>query len=322
MVLIFRLYPIFLFLMTLFCSNSALVGVESEKLTPGDHKLNVTVNGQIRSYIVHVPTSYHSKNPVPVVIFFHGAGGTAENAMRETGLTVTADKHGFIVVFPEGTPYDTSLPPSFEKNPQKWNAGSGGVTTAKNERDDIAFVTKILDDLKKQVSLDERRLFATGFSNGASMAFRVGIELNNRIAAIAPVSGLLRIENPKLENPISLLYIIGTEDPLIPLEGGEVTLPWGVKEKRPPIADSLKTWLQAVECTAAPKILQDEEGVKIVHYGPCKRGAVVEVYIIQGMGHTWPGKVSRLPKSVVGNSTTKIDANEVIWDFFKQHPLE
>ncbi|MBI3778439.1 MAG: hypothetical protein HY274_05955 [Gammaproteobacteria bacterium] len=171
---------------------------------PGDNTVELTFDGLKRRYIVHVPPAYDGKTPAPVVIMFHGGGGKARGAMSETGWSAKADKEYFLAVYPEGVPRDPSRHASFVANPQSWNDGSSRAILAAAQKniDDVGFIQAMLDDLSARLRVDSRRIYATGFSNGASMTFRVGRELATRLAAIAPVAGSDWLEQPAPARPV------------------------------------------------------------------------------------------------------------------------
>jgi poly(3-hydroxybutyrate) depolymerase len=176
----------------------------------GDQTVFLTIDGLTRTYIVHVPTCHDPSTLMPVVIVFHGGGGTAKAAMWETGWTDKADKEGFLAVFPEGTRLDLSKPARFVGSPQTWNDGSRrDIGAVVRNAADVEFVRRMIEDLETRFRIDKSRIYATGFSNGASMAFRVGRELPGTIAAIAPVAGSDWLEQEKIDRPVSLLYITG-----------------------------------------------------------------------------------------------------------------
>ncbi len=295
---------------------------QPQRLGPGDHSLVIKAGSLERRYIVHVPPSYDGKTPSPVVMMFHGAGGTARGAMRQTGWISKADEAGFLVVFPEGMSRDPSRPARFKGNPQIWNDGSGRGQAGQRHIDDVSFARALIDDLLSRLAVDKLRIYATGFSNGASMTFRVGAELSSRIAAIAPVAGHLWLNNPKLDRPVSMIYLIGTEDPLIPFEGSEVRMSNGRIHKKPPVRETVLTWAKMLGCELQPKVVYDKDGVKGTAYGPCKERSQVIFYTIADMGHTWPGGKSRLPEWMVGKTTDKLKATDVIWEFFQKHPKQ
>jgi polyhydroxybutyrate depolymerase len=271
---------------------------------------------------VHVPPGYDGKTTIPVVIMFHGGGGKARGAMQETGWSAKADKGNFLAVYPEGVPRDLTRRGSFVANPQSWNDGSARslLAAAQQNIDDVGFVNVMLDDLGTKFRIDPHRLYATGFSNGASMAFRAGRELSARLAAIAPVAGSDWLDEPKPAQPLSLLYLTGTEDPLNPFEGGKITLGAKSAGKKPPVREFIRKWVQLLGCAPEPKTIHDRDGVKGVAYTSCHENAEVVFYTVAGMGHFWPGGMSHLPERIVGKSSNKISATDVIWEFFQKHP--
>ncbi len=298
---------------------------QNNSVVSGSHTLAMTVNGSERTYIVHVPTTYKPQSSSAVVIMLHGGGGTARAALWETGWAVKSEKEGFLVVSPNAMARDPSQPGSFARNPQLWNDGSGRFYLGQRAPDDVGFIGAMLDDLSTRFSVDERRVFVTGFSNGASMSFRIGAELSKRIAAIAPVAGALWIEPLTLERPVPMVYITGTADPLNLIEGGVPRLATGGSDKirakaKPPVRDSILKWSKALGCAAAPRIASEANGVRTETYGPGRDGAEVVYITVEELGHTWAGGKSLLPEFMVGKRSDKINATDVIWEFFEKHP--
>lgn len=297
---------------------------QSRQFHAGDHAFIIHLGGMDRHYTVHVPPSYDGKRPVPVVIMLHGGGGTGRAAAFETGWSAKADQAGFLAVFPEATPPDPTKPSQFRTNGQIWNDGSGRFHAGQRGIDDIGFLNVMLDELAARFAVDPLRVFVTGFSNGASMTFRVGEELSHRVAAIAPVSGACWSESPMLKRPISLCCIAGGADPLNPLEGGEPKLALGGSgiggRKKPPVRDSIQKWTTALGCPVTPAKSVDRGGVQTVTYGPGRDHAEVVFVTVEGLGHTWAGGKSLLPESFVGKQSDKLKATDFIWDFFQKHP--
>jgi polyhydroxybutyrate depolymerase len=151
------------------------------------------------------------------------------------------------------------------------------------------------------------------------MTFSVGLNLANRIAAIAPVAGHLWEREKQLAYPVPLLYIVGTDDPLNPLGGGKVKLPWGTIENRPPIEDSLKEWERMLGCGPQVQTARSKDVLEVA-YDQCAKGGEVEYYRVAGLGHIWPGGNNRLPEKWVGKPSDALNATDVIWEFFKAHP--
>ena len=116
--------------------------------------------------------------------------------------------------------------------PATWNDGSARGNVARAAVDDVGFVAALIDVLSAGFGADPAAIFLTGFSNGASLAFRSAAELPGRIRAIAPVAGHCWVD-PPAGSATSLLYLIGDSDPLNPIEGGEVATPWGGQERHP-----------------------------------------------------------------------------------------
>jgi len=291
---------------------------------PGSHILSLTVHGVERTYIVHVPTSYKPQILSPLVIMLHGGGGTAKAAMWETEWATKADKEGFLAVFPNAMARDPSKRSSFAGNPQLWNDGSDRFYPGQKAPDDVGFIAAMLDDLAAKFALDGRRVFVTGFSNGASMTFRVGAEMSDRIAAIAPVAGALWFDPVKLLHPVSMYYLTGTADPLNLIEGGVPKLATGASDKvrakpKPPVRDSILKWSKALGCPDAAANISDDRGIRTEMYAPCMGQAEVVYTAVDDLGHTWAGGKSLLPEYMVGKTTNRIRATDVIWEFFLRH---
>jgi len=291
---------------------------------PGLHTFELTLDGLRRTYIVHVPAGRDPQAPWPVVVMLHGGGGTAKAAMWETGWQEKAETAGFLAVFPNAMARDPSRPGSFAANPQLWNDGSGRFYPGQDAPDDIGFIGAMLDDLSARFALDNRRIFVTGFSNGASMGFRLGAELSHRIAAIAPVAGALWVDPPEFKHRVSLCYITGTADPLNPIEGGVPKLASGAFDKvrakpKPPVLESISKWAKALRCPPDPVGTACADGVCTQTYSPCAGRAEVVYIAVDDLGHTWAGGRSLLPESMVGPTSDKINATDVIWDFFQRN---
>ncbi len=290
---------------------------------PGNHNESLEAGAgagkTTRTFVVHVPPGFDGKSKRPVVIMLHGAGGSGAGAIAQTGWGAKSDREGFIAVFPDGTAPRADLPARFLTNPRLWNDGSGRGAIGVQKADDFGFISAMIDFLETRYAADPARIYCTGFSNGASMTFSVGLNLSNRIAAIAPVSGHLWERGKQLAYPVGLLYIIGRDDPLNPIAGGKVKLPWEITQDRPPVEDSLKEWERMLGCGPEVKTARGN-GVLEITYDHCAKGGEVVYYTVAGLGHVWPGGQNRLPEKWVGKPSDKLNATDVIWEFFKTHP--
>jgi polyhydroxybutyrate depolymerase len=243
--------------------------------------------------------------------------------MRETGWSAKADRENFIVVFPEGTRPNPSRRARFIGNPQTWNDGSKrpNLWAVRRKINDVSFVNALIDDVIVRLNVDERRIYASGFSNGASMTFRVGRELSGRFAAIAPVAGSDWLEEQSaMSRRISLIYITGTEDRLNPLDGGKIIVGSRSYGEKPPVREMIRKWATMLGCPLEDRVIYDKDGVRGIAYGPGNDYSEVVLYTIEEMGHTWPGGTSLLPESVVGKISNRLNACDVIWTFFQKHP--
>ena len=274
-----------------------------------------------RESLVRTPSLVGS-GALPVVVMLHGAGGTAEWADEETGWSAAGEAEGFITVLPEGVPLNPSKPAKFLTNPQVWNPESERGPAPPPEQNDVEFVRSLLAELPRHLPIDERRIYLTGFSNGAALAFRLAAELSDRFAALAPVAGLCPLPDPRPPRPIPTLYLIGDADPLVPLDGGIVRLPWGgLRVESPPVRQTIERWARAIRSRETPARMEERHGLRVEDYPAERGGAELRVGIVEGLGHHWPGGLGRLDERIGGPATNKVNGTKLIWDFFRQHAL-
>ena len=290
---------------------------QGEPLGAGDHKRTITVDDLKRHHRIHVPPKYDPKKPAAVVLALHGAAMFDELMEAFTGLSKTADEHNFIVVYPNGTGPGGVL--------QTWNAGLFPGELNKMKADDVKYLGKVLDDVESAFKVDKKRVYATGLSNGGMMCYRLASEMSDRIAAIAPVAGTMAIEKFEPKRPVSVVHFHGTSDKLVPYKGPEIKKDMPSYMKFRSVDDTIAACVKAngsdgkmTETEIAVKV--DKINVKRRDFGKCKDGAEVVLYVIEKGGHTWPG-VDFMP-AFLGVSTRNISANEVMWEFFKKHPMK
>jgi polyhydroxybutyrate depolymerase len=313
-----------LILLGLILGGAAWAKVSAERaraIPPGHHQLTLKVGNLERSYLLHIPPNYEKAKPLPLVIMLHGMGGTALLSQRETGWSAKADSEGFIVVYPEATRPDQKRPPNLRTNPQAWNDGSGRFHAAEQNRDDVAFIKALIESLESSYSIDPNRIYVTGFSNGASMTFRLGAELADRIAAIAPHSGTCWTETLSPARAISVCYLAGDSDTLNPVGGGFPKLAMGGKDQggrqKPPIMEMITKWAKALKCSETPTLVSHENGVRTLRFGPGAIESKVVYFCVEGLGHHWAGGTNQAPAFLVGKNSNKLNATDVVWDFFK-----
>ncbi len=296
-----------------------------------------------RKYGIYLPEAYDGKNKLPVVMVLHGGGGNKDNTplCKEKGsvkcFNELADREQFIVIYPNGTA--NPLFKKINKFLRTWNAGGGKkgfscVSKYSCERniDDVAYFRALLADLEKNFSIDTSKIYATGISNGGAMAYRLACELSDRIAAIAALGsgdqfGAANGCNSTKSVPI--VHFHGTEDKGWPINGGESRLAADKYGKvMVSLADTLEMWITRNGCEQAPKKenMPDiaEDGTRVIKesYTGCENNADIVVYRIEGGGHTWPRGYQYLSEKRAGKISQDINANEIMWAFFKNHSFQ
>ena len=290
--------------------------VAAEPTATLDPVRKIEVDGRTRSYRLHVPPQYDPEKPTPVVLVFHGAATNAHFIAHFSGMDRKADEAGFVAVYPNGTGFANTL--------LTWNSGGLIHREADERPDDVRFVDRLLDDLATVVKIDPKRIYATGHSNGAMMCYRLAVELSDRIAAIAPVGGTMGVDLPDSQRPMPVIHFHGTLDKLVPWNGPNGGTPEFLSFKS--VEDTVCIWAEANGCPEEPAIedMPDkaDDGTTVVRkkYGSGKEDTEVILYTIQGGGHTWPGEKS--PVAFLGKSTFDISANDLIWEFFQEHPMK
>jgi polyhydroxybutyrate depolymerase len=275
-----------------------------------DVERTVVSGGATRSYRVHIPPSLPADAPVPVVLVLHGGGGNARNAAAMTGMDAAADRNGFLAVYPNGSGFlrDRLL---------TWNAGACCGWAVQEKVDDTAFVRRALDALSDEWRVDGRRVFATGISNGGMMSYRLGCELADRIAAIAPVAGALDVSPCRPSRPVSVIAFHGTADEHVLYEGG---VPKKQTDRRPrtdaSVAASVGFFAERDGCAGGRKREEKGNVVRETWTG-CAEGTGVVLVTIRGGGHAWPGGAKGTPWA--DEPSREADATAEIWDFFSRH---
>ena len=278
---------------------------------PGDYERSLMIDGRNRSYTVHLPSGYTGEHPLPLVVVLHGGGGNAQNAIQMTGMSAKADKEGFIVVYPNGTG-------RLKDRLLTWNAGFCCGYALDQQVDDVGFIRTLIENLQQQYDIDSKKVYATGISNGAMMAYRLACELSDKIAAIAAVSGSLDTERCQVANPLSVIVFHGTADMHILYDGGKPKQQLDNHPRvDPPVSHTVAFWVKHGSCSTTP--LQEKTGQIIRDtYTNCRDNTGVILYTIQGGGHAWPGGAKG---SAWGDEPTQeISATDLMWDFFAQHP--
>ena len=280
--------------------------------------------GLSRSYYYYIPKSLSSRGAHPLVLALHGGGTKPKNSkenkkaklpglgmhlLLKGTLTKLAEKEKFIVIYPEGIN-------------SRWNDGRDENRKITNNADDLGFISKLIDHFVRKNNVSRSRVYATGFSNGAIMNFTLACKLPNKIAAIAPVDGTVTselINSCKNSRPTPLMLTHGTEYPRAMRSLNKLM---GHKPLEA-LKNTEDLWSQVNHCSSTsitskiPDRKKDGTTIEKITYKNC--AAPLEIYKIQGGGHTWPNGAQYRPKFLIGKTTKNMEATKEIWNFLKKH---
>jgi polyhydroxybutyrate depolymerase len=317
----------------------------------------IDIDNTTRTYTVHLPAGYNQQQHYPVVILLHPQNLDADDMERLTHFNQLADKDGIIAVYPNAERGEWNIEVHREQEasmgPRRgygrhggWGGypgggypgGGGGYPGGQNggenpnqtrntpqPADDIAFLNQMLDNLALKYSVDTRRIYATGLGDGGFMAERIGCNLADRVAAIAPVGAAF----PKTmiclpERAVPTLFISGTDDPIVPYDSG--TYKQGHFHVLS-AEDSAKTWAKYDRCGEKPaqaKIqapAKGEKDTKTLTYAGCQDNSEVVLYSVKNGGNTWPGGEQYTSEKEIGKTSGAINANDSIWSFLSTKKL-
>ena len=262
--------------------------------TPGDFEQTLDIDGVERVFFVHVPPQYNPGTPLPLVFNLHGRTASAQQQQEMSQMNAKADEAGFIVVAPQAD----------DDPPTWWGAVPGEIGAA-----DLKFFDALLEHIQTEISIDPNRVYATGFSNGASMANRLGCAYANIFAAVAPVSGgHVGWYDCEAEQPVSVIAFHSLNDGIIPYDGNQ---------NNPKVYEWVEAWAKRNVCNSAPTVNHPANTVTQETWDNCKANTNVTFYTVAEAGHTWPGADFKID---LGGSTRAIDATAIIWEFFSSHP--
>jgi polyhydroxybutyrate depolymerase len=326
--------------------NSGILAVSAESLSteqrlgvkplkePGDYYQHIFTNGRLRSYWVHIPPSYKDGTPVPLVFVLHGSGiGANSFSTKAYGdMDEKADEEGFIAVYPNGELLRFS---NYFKHPisylwdiyallkisREWNRWDD------NNVDDVGFIRNLINRLENKLNVDSSRIYVMGVSGGAMMTYRLGAELSDRIAAIAPIAGSIggigfvpEKDNsltpyiiPPPINPLPVITFHGLQDVSVPYNGGwKRVFTWGSDNLWAYIVsvnESVSFWIEQNNCNPIPQVETSDNGKIISHTyrDGSDNSEVVLVTYVEG-GHEW-----------FKSPPHEDSAIDLMWEFFEQH---
>lgn len=245
----------------------------------------ITHDGKERTYLLTVPNTSDGK-PLSLVVALHFYPGSGEALQQLTGFSALAEREGFLVVYPDGL-----------------NGGFNALMCCGAE-DDVGFIRAVIGKLSGEHKIDPDRIYATGISNGGDLTYRLAAELPDVFAGIAPVSGGMNGDwiQKKTGNlptrPVSLITFIGDRD-----------------RYAGAFKAGVKFWREALKCDVAASAVAGSD--VSLSQGTCADGSVVAIYSMPKMGHAWPGGDN---KGGLAYTPSPINATELIWAFFRDHP--
>ena len=276
-------------------------------------------DGKLREYLIS-NSKMDDSSELPLVFVFHGGRGNPKQIARHTQFVSLAKEYGFIVVFPAG----------IEK---RWNdLRDAPHLKNKKKEDDLGFILALLEKLKRDYPVDQKRVYATGISNGGFMSQMLAIKASEHFAAVASVTAQIPepLDLEKPSEPVGVMLINGTDDPFVPNEGGDIRVSLRPKKRKGQSRgkilstdQTIQYWLEVNSIDSDPihQTFEDRSkkdqstAEKFEWSNPQSGNKVILIKINQG-GHTWPGGNQYLPKSIIGPTNQDIDASRIIWEFF------
>jgi len=233
----------------------------------------ITIEGmRPRKYYLNIPSTYIEGSASPLLIGFHGIGGSA-TAFRETSkLDLYAEERRMITVYPEGYGQEFGVEAS-------WNAGLCCGLANLNELDDVTLVSKIIDSIESKYTIDISRVWAVGFSNGGMLSYQLACELSNKITAIGVGSGSLMGKSCSTKQPVSIIHLHGASDTKVPFNGS------GFLNTRDVISNitTVNTQFGCTDVSGSLAKITGQTDWKWV----CPNGIDVQVIKYDGQEHDW-----------------------------------
>jgi len=258
-------------------------------LAAGNTDKTLKIGSATRNYVLHVPSGYDGKKAVPLVIDFHGFGGSGPNERTSSPYPAQTDPDGVVMAFPTGLSGPSGA---------AWNVGPCCV----KDTDDVAFAKALVSEVEKLACIDPKRVYAVGFSMGGGMSHYLACHASDVFAAVAPAAFDLLKENVddcKPTRPISVISFRSTSDPIVPYAGGASSVVSGMPITFLGAKSTFAKWAEINQCTGAASA-EDAQGC--ASYSSCKDGVDVVLCTKQGGSHE------------AGNA-------KVAWPILKKHTL-
>lgn len=281
-------------------------------------EISLDVDGTMRTAWVYAPGE--RMRPSAALLFLHGGGpNDGDDVAGRVGLNELAEREGFLAVYPNGID-------------DQWNDGRGvafGSSADLSGVDDVGFIDELISVLVDGAGVDPEAVFVGGASNGGMMTYRIGCELADRLAGIAPVIASMPeaiVDSCRPARPIPVQIVNGTADPLVPFGGGPVTVFGKEYGNVVSTAATVDFWSEANGCgpgevsTDLPDIDPNDSSTvrRVVRSEQCE-GAEVTLYEVDGGGHSLPGADVPDRERLVGPKNNDVVVAELYWEFAASH---
>lgn len=292
---------LFVLLFTITCSNAAKQNFPDKSFLE-----TIKIDGIKREYILYVPEKRQSKPAL--VIALHGRRGSGFEFMKTSHLNEVAEQEGWILAYPSGID-------------NKWN--DGRYTGKKDENDDVSFLVILRDTLINRFGADEKQVFLVGYSNGGFMAQRLLLEKSDKfkagVSVASSLSKLLVDKNKAPKNPVSVMFLFGTKDPVVPYEGGNIL----GNDPVLGMEETIEKWKSWNVCNDDPDVsftdaMDDNTSVDSIIYPDCASGKRIKYLRIKNGGHGWPDPRTNVNESYFGTTSKEIVTAEEIRRFFRE----
>jgi len=292
---------------------------------------SISIDGMSRTFQCHLPPGYKTLRNMPLVLVFHGLQLNGSMMMFLSQFNPVADKNGFVVIYGDGIG-------------KAWDDGHAGRGI-----DDVGYVCKVIDKIAGTVSIDRKRVYACGISNGGYFSQMLACAIPDRLAAVGVVGSTLMQQAAKgchSNRPMPIMFFLGTSDPLIAwgtsgasTANGELNElvdlvgagKYGGVESAlarygglMPVPEMIEFWTTHNQCDTHAHVTNEpdrepKDGTRVRREAYGSAGREVILYRIENGGHTWPGGLPYASSGLAGKISQDINASETLWQFFKTH---
>ena len=247
-------------------------------------------DGMNREYVLYIPNSYDGTSAVPLMLNFHGFGGSASDYMNYADMRSLAESDTFILVYPQGSCLDGS---------SHWNACPSGGDN-KSDADDFGFVESMINEISSQYNIDLERVYAAGYSNGGMMAYGLANYKSDLIAAVASISGAMLDCTGSTSHPMPVVHLHGTSDGVLPYNGSS---DWNSAQS------TVDHWVNFNNTVLTPTVTNDNN-IEYYVYDQGDSLVSVEHYKYIGGDHIW------FNSTFQGQNTS-----ELVWNFVSRYDI-